>query len=67
MIDIGQTDEWGYTLLDNKGPVELYQTPREYYVVYLWVTNDDYLSVVRKYRQDAELLFDSVCNMLPPQ
>jgi len=62
---IGQTDEWGYTCINRRGRVELFRTPKEYYAVYLWVTENDYLTVVRKHPEDAENIFDSVCNILP--
>ena len=63
-INIGETDKWGYTLLAYNGPVELYTTPKEYFTVYLMVNRNDYLTVVRKNREDADNIYDSVCNML---
>lgn len=63
-INIGDTDEWGFTLLKRHGPVELFQTPKEFYSVYLWVNEDEYLTVVRKEREKAKNLFDSICDML---
>lgn len=61
---IGQADEWNYILRRRREPVELWETPNENYVVYLYVKNDEVLHAVRKYRDDADELFDSACNML---
>ena len=60
MTGIGQTDEWGYTCLRRTGGLELFETPKGYYAVYLWVTREDYLTVVRKHREAAESIFDSL-------
>ena len=60
---IGEADEWGYVLLDRRGPVELYETPKGYNVVYLYV-NEDYLFSFRKRLNDARLIFDSVLKIL---
>jgi len=64
MTDIGQTDEWGYTCLNRRAPVELFRTPKDYYAVYLWVTPHDYLTVVRKQQADAENIFDTLRHLL---
>jgi len=63
-INIDETDEWGYTLLARDGPIELFSTPKEYFAVYLWVNQDEYFTVVRKDRDDANRLFDSVRDMI---
>ena len=63
-MSIGETDEWGFTLLDRSGSVELFKTPKEYFAVYLWVNQDEYLTVVRKNREDADNMYDSILNML---
>lgn len=63
--NIGDADEWGYILRRRRGPVELWETPKEYYVVYLYATNEHVLNAPRKYREDADAVFDSVCNMFP--
>jgi len=65
-VDIGETDEWGYTLLARSGLVELFRTPKEFFAVYLWVNNDEYFTVVRKKREDADNMYDSVRSMLRP-
>ena len=61
---IGDTDEWGFTLLKRSGRVELYQTPKGYYTIYLTVNEDEYLTVVRKKLEKAAKLFNSICDML---
>jgi len=65
-INIGETDEWGYTLLARSGPVELFRTPKEFFAVYLWINQDEYLTVIRKNRDNADNIYDNVCNMLRP-
>jgi len=62
---IGDVDEWGYTKRDQRGPVELWETRNGNYVVYLYATNEHVLHAFRKYREDADAVFDSVCNMFP--
>lgn len=63
-MKIGETDEWGYTLLKRKGSVALCQTPKGYYAVYLSVNKDEDLIVVRKKLEKAERLFNSICDIL---
>ncbi len=63
--NIGDADEWGYILKNRRGPVALWETPNGNYVVYLSATNEHVLYGFRKYREDADALFDSVCNMFP--
>ena len=41
-VGIGETDELGFTLLRRSGDAELFRTPKGYYSVYLWVSEDDY-------------------------
>ena len=65
-INIGETDQWGYTLLARNGPVELCRTAENYFTVYLWVNQYEYFTVVRKKREDADNMYDDVCNMLRP-
>ncbi len=63
--NIGDADEWGYILRRRRGPVELWETPNGY-VVYLSLSAEGYeLHGRRKYRQDADALFDDACLMLP--
>jgi len=65
IYNIGDADEWGYILRNRRGPVELWETPNGNFVVYLYATNEHVLYAVRKYREDADALFDSACNMFP--
>ncbi|MFC1592872.1 hypothetical protein ACFL4C_02545 [Candidatus Omnitrophota bacterium] len=62
---IGDIDDCGNILRRRRRPVELWETPKGNYVICLWVTGWDALRTRRKYRKDADVLFDSVCNMLP--
>ena len=63
--EIGETDEYGYTKRRHRGPVEMWETPNGNFVVYLSATNEHILYGFRKYLEDANALFDSVCLMLP--
>ena len=63
--NVGETDEWGFTLRRLRGPVELWETPNGNYAVYLYAANEDTLHASRKYREDADELFNGVCNMFP--
>ena len=60
---IGDTDAWGYTLRRRQGPVDLWKTPSDNYVVYLYVKNKHVLHAFRKRIEDADVLFQSVCEM----
>jgi len=62
---IGQTDPYGYTKRRQRGPVEMWETPSGNFVVYLSATDEHVLHGFRKYREDADALFDSVCLVLP--
>lgn len=62
--DIGDTNEWGYILREHWGPVELWETPKHYYVVYLMVTSEHILYAFRKYHTDALDIFESICNKI---
>jgi len=69
---IGYRDQWGNTLKRHRGAVTLWETPKGYYGVYLSVSTQGYeLHGLRKYRQDADALFDEAClmlqNLLPEQ
>ena len=61
---IGDTNEWGDVLRRENNPVQLWETRRGYFLVDLWVTEYDALHIVRKYRQDADKIFDNVSDML---
>jgi len=62
---IGDTDTWGYTLRRRRGPVDLWETPNDNHVVYLYVKNEQVLHAFRRHREDADILFDSICEMFP--
>ncbi len=62
---IGQTDPYGYTKRRQRGPVEMWETQSGNFVVYLSATDEHVLHGFRKYREDADALFDSVCLVLP--
>jgi hypothetical protein len=61
---IGEKDEYGFIYRGGRGPIQLWETPKGYYGVYLYLENEDYLCAIRKDRQIAETLLDSVYNML---
>lgn len=62
--NIGDTDEWGYVLRDRLEPVELWETPKHYYVVYLSVTSEHVLYAFRKHHADALEIFESICDKI---
>ena len=57
--------ERGNILRRKRGPVELWETLSENNIIYLRVTAEDVLWAVRRYRKDADKLFESVCSMFP--
>jgi hypothetical protein len=65
-INIGDTDGEGYILLARRWPVELFKTPGGFFEVCLKLDQDKYLSTIRKNREDADVIYDNVCNMIQP-
>ena len=63
-VKIDETDEWGFTLLRRTGNIQLFQIPKGYCSVYLWVNEEEYLTAVRKEQDNAERLFDSTSGVL---
>ena len=62
---VGDTDAWGYTLKRRRGPVDLWKTPKDKYVVYLYVKNEQVLHASRSRIDEAHILFESTCEMFP--
>ena len=62
---IGDVDEYGYCLRRQRGPIQLWETRKGNFVIYLSVSNKGDLFVFRKYHDDANALFDDVCLLLP--
>lgn len=65
-IRIGEKDEAGNVLIKKKWPVQLWETPKGWFVINLWVNEDnsEFLWTLRKDQDAAENLFEATIAML---
>ena len=63
---VGEKDDADNILVRNKWPIQLWKTPKDWYVINLWIndSNSQFLWTLRKDQDDADELFDAMHAML---
>ena len=65
-FEVGEKDEADNILIRENWPLQLWKTPKDWYVINLWINERDsqFLWTLRKDPDDADELFDAMHNML---
>ena len=61
---IGKTNEQGAICINQKGPVELWNTSSGDYIVYFYIDDDTFLYNKRDYPEEAQQLFSAAVRMV---